>query len=36
MIAQMIENSRRRAVGKCQGIQDGKLVFEATITGMSV
>ena len=36
MIARMIENSRRRAVGKCQGIQNGTLVFEATITGMSV
>jgi 3-hydroxyacyl-[acyl-carrier-protein] dehydratase len=36
MICQMVEMSRRRAVGKCQGINNGNLVFEATITGMSV
>jgi 3-hydroxyacyl-[acyl-carrier-protein] dehydratase len=36
MISHMIENSKRRCVGKCQGIHEGKLVFEATITGMSV
>lgn len=36
MIAQMVEINRRRAVAKCQGIHDGSLVFEATITGMSV
>jgi 3-hydroxyacyl-[acyl-carrier-protein] dehydratase len=36
MIAQMVEISRRRAVAKCQGVVDGTLVFEATITGMSV
>ena len=36
MIAHMTELSRRRAVAKCQGIVDGTLIFEATITGMSV
>jgi 3-hydroxyacyl-[acyl-carrier-protein] dehydratase len=36
MIAQMAEITRRRAVAKCQGICEGKLVFEATITGMAV
>jgi 3-hydroxyacyl-[acyl-carrier-protein] dehydratase len=36
LIAQMVELTRRRAVGKCQGIYNGALVFEATITGMSV
>jgi 3-hydroxyacyl-[acyl-carrier-protein] dehydratase len=36
MIAKMTENSKRRAVAKCQGIVNGTLVFEATITGMSV
>lgn len=36
MIAQMVEVTRRRAIGKCQGIHNGSLVFEATITGMSV
>jgi len=36
MIAQMLESTRRRCVAKCQGINNGKLVFEATITGMSV
>jgi 3-hydroxyacyl-[acyl-carrier-protein] dehydratase len=36
LIAQMVELSRRRAVGKCQGMYNGALVFEATITGMSV
>jgi 3-hydroxyacyl-[acyl-carrier-protein] dehydratase len=36
MIAQMRELNRRRAVAKCQGVCDGNLVFEATITGMSV
>jgi 3-hydroxyacyl-[acyl-carrier-protein] dehydratase len=36
MIAQMSEITRRRAIAKCQGICDGKLVFEATITGMSI
>ena len=36
MIAQMVELNRRRAVAKCQGINDGSLVFEATVTGMSV
>jgi len=36
MIAQMIQSSRRRCVAKCQGINNGTLVFEATITGMSV
>ena len=36
MIAQVMEINRRRAVAKCQGIHEGNLVFEATITGMSV
>ncbi len=36
MLAKMTELSRRRAVAKCQGICNGNLVFEATITGMSV
>jgi 3-hydroxyacyl-[acyl-carrier-protein] dehydratase len=36
MIAQMTEMTRRRAVAKCQGLVDGTLVFEATVTGMSV
>lgn len=36
MIAQTTEMNRRRAVAKCQGIYNGNLVFEATITGMSV
>ena len=36
MLAHIIENSRRRCIAKCQGINNGTLVFEATITGMSV
>ena len=36
MIAHMTEMSRRRIIAKCQGIHNGTLVFEATITGMSV
>jgi 3-hydroxyacyl-[acyl-carrier-protein] dehydratase len=36
MIARMVELNRRRAVAKCQGVYNGNLVFEATITGMSV
>lgn len=36
MIAQMVEMTRRRAIANCQGIWNGSLVFEATITGMSV
>ncbi len=36
MIAQMVEIKRRRAIANCQGIVDGTLVFEATVTGMSV
>ena len=36
MIAQMAELTRRRAIAKCQGICEGKLVFEATVTGMSI
>jgi 3-hydroxyacyl-[acyl-carrier-protein] dehydratase len=36
MIVHMIESSRRRSIGKCQGIVNGTLVFEATITGMCV
>jgi 3-hydroxyacyl-[acyl-carrier-protein] dehydratase len=36
LISQMLELPRRRAVGKCQGVCNGTLVFEATITGMAV
>ncbi len=36
MLAKMQELTRRRAVAKCQGICNGTLVFEATVTGMSV
>jgi len=36
MIAKVESISRRRAIAQCQGICDGKLVFEAKITGMSV
>ena len=36
MIAKVEGINRRRAVAKCQGICNGNLVFEATITGMSV
>jgi len=36
MLAQMVELNRRRAIAKCQGVLNGNLVFEATITGMSV
>ena len=36
MIAQLTEINRRRAIAKCQGIHNGNLVFEATITGMSL
>ena len=36
MIAQLMELNRRRAIAKCQGVHNGSLVFEATITGMSV
>jgi len=36
MIAQMVEMNRRRAKANCQGVFNGNLVFEATVTGMSV
>jgi len=36
MIAQMVEQGRRRTVSRCQGIVDGTLIFESLITGMSV
>jgi len=36
MISQMVEINRRRAIAKCQGIHNGSLVFEATVTGMGV
>jgi len=36
MIAKLTELNRRRAVADCQGIYNGTMVFEATITGMSV
>ncbi len=36
IVVKTIELNNRRAVGKCQGILNGNMVFEATITGMSV
>jgi 3-hydroxyacyl-[acyl-carrier-protein] dehydratase len=36
MIAKLTELNRRRAVAACQGLVNGTLIFEATITGMSV
>ncbi len=36
MIAKLTEINRRRAVADCQGLYNGTMVFEATITGMSV
>jgi 3-hydroxymyristoyl/3-hydroxydecanoyl-(acyl carrier protein) dehydratase len=36
MIAQLVDLNRRRAIAKCQGVHNGALVFEATITGMSL
>lgn len=36
MTAQIVELSRRRAIGKCQGVNQGTLIFESLITGMSV
>ena len=36
MICHQIENRNRRIAGECQAIVDGKLVFEATITGLPV
>ncbi len=36
MIAKVVEISRRRCIAKCQGINNGTLVFEATVTGMSI
>lgn len=36
MIAKLTELNRRRAVAACQGLWNGSMVFEATITGMSV
>ncbi len=36
MLAKLVELSRRRAIAKCQGVHNGTLVFEATVTGMSV
>lgn len=36
MIGKLIEHGRRRSIAQCQGINNGTLVFEATVTGMSV
>ena len=36
MIASTVERNRRRVKASCQGIYNGNLVFEATVTGMSV
>lgn len=36
MVAQMVELGRRRCVAKCQGFNNGQMVFESVITGMSV
>lgn len=36
MIACMVELTKRKAVGRCQGLCNGILVFEAVITGMKV
>ncbi len=36
MISKMVEITRRRAIAHCQGLCNGTLVFEATITGMPV
>ena len=36
MICETVEINRRRAKANCQGVVNGNLVFEATVTGMSV
>lgn len=36
LLAKELEAGRRRFVSKTQGLVDGKLVFEATITGMRI
>jgi len=36
ILCQLLEMSKRRAVGKTQGIFNDRVVFEATITGMAV
>lgn len=36
MVVKLTDINRRRAVGACQGFCKGQLVFESTITGMSV
>ncbi|MEI7768289.1 MAG: 3-hydroxyacyl-ACP dehydratase FabZ family protein [Phycisphaerae bacterium] len=36
MVSKLLEATRRRCIGQCQGFCDGKMVFEATITGMPV
>ena len=36
MISQVVEINRRRAIAKCQGVHNGSLVCEATVTGMGV
>lgn len=36
MIARVVEMGRRRCIAKCQGLCNGTLVFEATVTGMSI
>ena len=34
ILAHLIELRRRRSICKCQGLVDGRIVFEGTITGM--
>jgi len=36
LLAREVEAGRRRFVSKTQGLVDGRLVFEATITGMKI
>lgn len=36
MVARILEITRRRAVGECQGFCNGNMVFESRITGMPV
>ena len=35
LLAKQIERNRRRFISKAQGVVNGKLVFETTITGMT-
>lgn len=36
LVARVTKMGRRRAIFDCQGLVDGKLVFEATVTGMVI